>query len=215
MTAVKKIEIKKFPGISSRAFEHPTDRAALLSLQKIRGFDIIIRKVVGALGERRMRMMYLGSSVRVGPKQRPELHRMLVEVCDVLDMEEIPELFIHQSPHLNAMTVGVDKPFIVLNSSIIDIMNEEEIRCILGHEAAHAFAGHALYKTVLLSLLRISGMLFPGPLRLLIFPILLGLKEWERKSELTADRGSLLITQNLTTVQSVIIKLAGGSGLKD
>jgi len=37
----------------------------------------------------------------------------------------------------------------------------------------------------------------------------------KRKSVLTADRGSLLITQNLTTVQSVIIKLAGGSGLKD
>ena len=47
---------KTFPGISPRAWEHPADRAALVALRRMRGFDTVLRKVMGALGDRRLRM---------------------------------------------------------------------------------------------------------------------------------------------------------------
>ena len=32
---------KRFPGISSRAYEHPADRSALVALRKLSGFDTV------------------------------------------------------------------------------------------------------------------------------------------------------------------------------
>ena len=38
--------------ISSVAWEHPADRAALNTLRALPGFDEVVRKVAGAIGER-------------------------------------------------------------------------------------------------------------------------------------------------------------------
>jgi Zn-dependent protease with chaperone function/uncharacterized membrane-anchored protein YhcB (DUF1043 family) len=202
--------MKIFKNISPRAYEHPTDRAALITLSKTRGFDRVLRKVIGSLGDKRMRLMFLANAVRVNSEQLPNLHSTLIEVSACLDLEEVPELFVSQSPNVNAMAIGIDKPFIVINSSLINLLNEDELRCVIAHEAGHILSGHSLYKTVLITLLGLGSWLFP--LRVVLLPILLGLKEWDRKSELSSDRAALLVTQNLGTVQNVIIRLAGGSG---
>ena len=61
------------PGISSLAWEHPADRAALNTLRAIPGFDEVVRKVAGFFGERGLRHLFLANAVRVGPRQRPQL----------------------------------------------------------------------------------------------------------------------------------------------
>jgi Zn-dependent protease with chaperone function len=204
---------KVFPGISARAFEHPADRAALVALRKMTGFDTLVKTIIGNLGERKIRMIFLANSIRLGPKQVPRIHRLLAEACEILGIEDVPELYVMQSPHLNAMAVGVDKPFIVLNSSLASSLDDEELRCVLGHELGHILSGHALYRTLSLILLRLGGHIVPGPLQLLWLPILLALREWERKSELSCDRAGLLVTQDLAVCHRVILKLAGATSM--
>lgn len=203
--------MRSFPDISSLAYEHPTDRAALVALRKVRGFDLIVKQLFGALPERRLRLLYLANAVKVGDRQLPELHGQLAEVCEVLDVEP-PELFVVSNPHANAMAVGIDAPFIVLNSSLLRTMDDDEIRCVLAHEVAHVLSGHVLYKTMLVLLESAMRWFLRGPLILPSLPVLLALKEWDRKSELSADRGSLLVAQDVELVRRVMIKLAGGSG---
>ena len=61
------------PQISSRAWEHPADRAALNTLRAIPGFDEVVRRVAGFITERGVRQLFLANAVKVGPQQRPKL----------------------------------------------------------------------------------------------------------------------------------------------
>lgn len=206
----------KFKDISPRAFEHPTDRAALAGLRKIKGFDLVLKKIVGAFGERRMNLMFLSSAVRVGPNQRPDLHNLLKDVCKVLDLETIPELYITQSPQVNAAAYGIDQPFIVLNTGLVNMMTKEELRTVIGHEVGHILSGHVLYKTMNVILINLGFRLFAFlPLGIAVLPIMLALKEWDRKSELSADRAGLLVSQDPETSLKTIMKIAGGSGKEE
>jgi Zn-dependent protease with chaperone function len=202
----------RFPNISSRAFEHPADRAALAGLRKVPGFDIVLRKLIGLIGERSLRYLFLGSAVRVNAKQYPLVNKMYEEALDTLDFKERPELFVAQTPFVNAGAIGVDKPFIVLNSGTVMLMNEEEVRFILGHELGHILSDHVLYKTMFALLMRIGissfGIPFGG---VAMFAVFAALAEWHRKSEVSCDRCGLLVTQDKTVAYNTLMKMAGGT----
>ena len=205
----------RFPEIGPQAYEHPTDRAALVALRKVKGFELVLRRLFGAVPERRLRLLYLANGVRVGPNQLPQLDRLLDEACEILDVAKKPELYVVGDPRVNAMAVGLDAPFIVVNSSLLQLMDPDELLCMIGHEVGHILSGHALYKTMLLLLQAMVRWILRGPLLLPALPVLLALKEWDRKSELSADRAGLLVSQDLEVTRRVMIKLAGGSGREE
>src|SRR5580698_11515120 len=118
MTTVPERSRIRLPGISSRAYEHPADRSALVALRKLTGFDTILKNLAGLFSERALRLMFLASSVRVSADQFSDLHQALLDGCYIMDMPRVPELYVSQNPLVNAMAIGVDKPFIVLNSSL-------------------------------------------------------------------------------------------------
>jgi Zn-dependent protease with chaperone function len=177
--------------ISSTAWEHPADRAALQTLRSIPGFDEIVRKVMGLIGERGVRLFFTADAVRVGARQRPRLDALYTEVLETLDWPERPELFVSQTPFVNAMAVGFQRPFIVLNSGALGILDREEQRVLIGHELGHIMSGHATYTTIALILLNAGFTAIPG-LGLITLPVQLALLEWYRKAELSADRAGLL-----------------------
>src|ERR1700733_5045994 len=139
--------------ISSRTWEHPADRAALNTLRAIPGFDEVVRKVAGFFGERGVRQLFLGDAVKVTEAQRPKLNAMWTEVLETMDWPERPELYVIQTPIVNAMAVGFDKPFVVVNSGMLETLTEEELRSVLGHELGHIMSGHPTYTTIAIILL--------------------------------------------------------------
>ena len=200
-----------FPQISPRAYEHPADRAALVALRKVPGFDLVLRKVFGAIGERSLRLIHLASAARVGPDQFPELWEDYLEACEILGFEEPPELYVTQTPFVNAGAVGVDQPFVVINSAMLVLLDRDEVRSILGHELGHVLSGHALYKTMLRLLIRLMILALQVPVGgAVLLAIITALLEWDRKSELSADRAGLLVAQDPDVVYRVQMKLAGG-----
>jgi len=206
---------KIFKAISPRAFEHEADRAALAGLRSMTGFESLLKKVVGAFGEKRMRLLFLANAVRINERQNPELYQTFVEACEILDLDTVPELYVTQSPDLNAMAVGIDQPFVVVNSAMVQSCSPEELRCVLGHEAGHILSGHALYRTMLVVLLRAMQAVVPRAIVMMTLPILLALQEWSRKSELSADRAGLLVSQDLEVSYQVCLKLAGGGDISN
>ena len=200
-------------GISSRAWEHPADRGALVALRKLKGFDTVLKALSGLFNERSVRLLFLGSAVRVDQRQFAGLHRVLGEVAEVLDAGERRTLRSLNRPFPNAMTIGMNRPFIVVNSAMLDLLDEEELRFVVAHELGHALSGHAVYQTLLQRMLALSGVLTAIPLTGLgIRAIVAALYEWSRKSELSADRAGLLATQDPATAFRVHMKLASGSG---
>ena len=200
--------------ISSLAWEHPTDRAALTALQQIPGFDGLLKRIVGMFGEKNIATIYTGAAVKVGPKQYQSIHESLLRVCEVLDTD-VPPLYISQTPLANAGAVGMDHPFIVLNSTIVELATEAEIEVVLGHEVGHIMSEHALYRTLLFLLLEMSGRLVPLVSQAVI-PITLALLEWSRKAEISCDRAGLLAVQDQGAAMGMHEVLAGGiRGLRD
>jgi Zn-dependent protease with chaperone function len=203
-----------FPGISSRAWEHPADRTALTALRRLKGFDQILKVLSAMLRERQHRLLYLASAAQVGPRQFADLDEMLDDCVQVLDAPVRPELFVSQSPLVNAYTIGMDTPFIVVTSAMYDLMTHDEMRFVLGHELGHALSGHAVYRTMLMHLMRLASSFGFIPLGgWALRAIVAALLEWQRKSELSGDRAGLLCCQDLDIAIRVELKLAAGSHL--
>ena len=196
-------------GISSRNWEHPADRAALAALRKLPLFDQVLRALFGFFGEKPVRLAFQANAVRVGPNQFPHLWELYGDVCDTLDAPEHYPLFVSQNPIVNAGAYGMDKPFIILNSGALALLNDDQISYVMGHEVGHVMSDHVLYKTMTELLLVLAGLGFPI-VGLAARAILFGLLEWSRKSELSADRAGLLAIQDPDQVLSSMLKMAGG-----
>jgi len=201
--------------ISSRSWEHPADRAALNALRAIPGFDEIVRKIAGFFGERGIRQLFLGDAVKVSATQRPNLNVMWTEVLETLDWPDRPELYVTQTPIANAMAVGFDKPFVIVHSGLLEILTDDELRSVLGHELGHIMSGHTVYSTIAYILLYFGLSNLPFLAAAAILPFQLALLEWQRKSEFSSDRAGLLVVQDLNVSMSAEMKLAGGKEYGD
>lgn len=208
-TQVVGLPRRRLEGIHSRAWEHPADRAALRTMRAIPGFDEALKKIVGALGERGTRLAFQADAVRVTARQFPHLHRLWLGVLDTMDAPEEYQLFISQSPEVYAGAYGFAKPWVMLQSGSLRLMNDTEIEFVMGHELGHILSGHALYHTMLVILLQLAWRNFPI-VGLAAMPVLLGLLEWYRKSELSSDRAGLLAVQMPDAALKSMMRLAGG-----
>ncbi|NUK08869.1 M48 family metallopeptidase [Streptomyces lunaelactis] len=207
---------KRFPGISSRAYEHPADRSALVALRKLSGFDTVFKALSGLLPERSLRLLFLSDSVRVSDAQFAHLNTMLRDACYILDLEKVPAMYVTQDPRPNAMCIGLDEPLIVLTTGLVELLDEEEMRAVVGHEVGHALSGHSVYRTVLLFLTSLALKIAWIPLgNVAVMAIVTALREWFRKSELSADRAGLLVGQDLQASMRGLMKIAGGNHLHE
>jgi len=200
----------RFPDISSRAYEHPADRGALVALRAIPGFDSVLKTISGAVGERSIRYLYLATATRVSPRQYPQIHQMLHECATTLDVKPVPELYIEQDPTPTAMAIGMGKPIIVVSTGMLDLVDADGLQFIIGHEVGHVLSGHAVYRTMLISLVNLAAAIEWLPIGAWgIRAIVLGLNEWFRKSELSCDRAGLLCSQDPNAALRAHASLAG------
>src|SRR5580692_901012 len=215
MTSVPDRARVRLPDISSRAYEHPADRSALVALRKLSGFDTLLRKLFGLFNERAFRLTFLASSVRASERQFPHIYELVRDGSYILVLPEVPEVYVTQSPLVNAMALGRDKPFIVITTGMVNLYDPEELRWVVGHELGHILSGHAVYRTMLLILLRLASRAAFLPIALALTAIIWGLEEWFRKSELSCDRAGLLAGQDVDAARRALMKLAGGAQLSE
>jgi len=187
-----------------------------VALRKLSGFDTLLKKLFGLFNERAFRLTYLAGSVRVSERQFPHIYEMVRDGAYILDLPEVPECYILQFPLVNAMALGRDKPFIVINSAMVDLYDPEELRWVVGHELGHILSGHAVYRTMLLFLIRLAARIAWMPIGYIgLRGIIWGLEEWFRKSELSCDRAGLLAGQDVDAARRALMKLAGGAQLSE
>jgi Zn-dependent protease with chaperone function len=200
----------KLEGISPRAYQHPADRAATAALAQVPYLDQVVRKLIELGYERALRAVSLGSSVRLGQEQLPHIWVLHRQVVNSLDLGEVPDLYLTQFPMANAMTIGVGRPIVVLNSELVTLLDAEGQRAVLAHEAAHVHSNHVLYQTALLILLRLSQSL-PVLAGLPLMPIRYALLEWFRAAELSCDRAAALLTRDPQSVCRALMVLSAGA----
>ncbi len=195
--------------IDPRSWEHPADRAALHALRSIPGFDEVLRKLFGFFGEKPIRLAFQANAVRTSPTQFPRVHRLYQRAAGVLDPRAEYAVFVTQNPAVNAAAYGMDRPFIIVNSALVELMDDEELQFVLGHELGHVMSGHVLYTTMMVLLFRLAQAGFPI-VGLAARAVLVGLMEWYRKAELSCDRAGTLTIQDPEVGMRAMLKFAGG-----
>ena len=205
--------------ISSVSWEHPADRAALNALRAIPGFGEVVKRIASVFGEAGVRNLFLGDAVLVGSTQRPQLHALYHEVLEALDWPETgqptPQLYVTQTPIVNAGAVGFANPFIVISSGSLELLEPDEQRFVLAHEIGHIMTGHTTYRTIAQIVLFFGMSALPLLASIALLPFQLALLEWYRKSELSADRAGMLGTQDSRASLMTFLKLAGGRPIGD
>ncbi|NBD32522.1 MAG: M48 family metalloprotease [Cyanobacteria bacterium] len=198
-------------GLKANEFRHPLDLEATQTLQQFPGWDIAVRTVLGGVAEQFFYLENVAASVQVNEKQLPHLHKLLVEACQRLDLD-VPELYIKQNPAPNAYTFAMrgKQPFIVLHTSLIELLTPEEIQAVIAHELGHLKCEHGVYLT-LVNLLVLAAGLLPNWGVILAQSLQEQMLEWIRCAEFSCDRAALLAVQEPKVVMSVLMKLAGGS----
>lgn len=198
-------------GLRADHFRHPLDLHATQSLRQIPGLDLLIRNLLGSLAEQVFYLENIASSILVGTQQLPHLHNLLLEACQILDME-VPQLYVRQHPAPNAYTFAMrgKQPFIVVHTSLLDLLTDEEVQAVIAHELGHLKCDHSVYLTPLnLAILATSQI--PAVGVVLAQAIQAQLLAWVRCAEFTCDRAALLVTQDPKIVASLLMKLTGGS----
>jgi Zn-dependent protease with chaperone function len=201
-------------GLKADRFRHPFDLEATTSLRRLPGLDLLVRNLVGGVTEDFLYLNNIAASVLIGEKQLPHIHKLLVEACQILDLE-VPQLYLKQHPAPNAYTMAVrgKKPFIVVHTSLVDLLTLEELQAVIAHELGHLKCEHGVYLTLANIIVLATGGLVPGVGNAIAQNLQSQMLQWLRCAEFSCDRAALLVSQDPKTVISVLMKLSGGSPL--
>jgi Zn-dependent protease with chaperone function len=134
----------------------------------------------------------------------PRLLRLFQESADRIKPGPL-QAFVVPSRQLNAYTFGLDDPkVVVLYSALLDVMDADELRFIIGHEMGHIALGHTRLNSLVGGLAGIPSNSLASAVLVTVF------LWWNRTCELSADRAGLLATGKPEKAITALIKLVAG-----
>lgn len=150
-----------------------------------------------------------GHSFKLAKDLLPELYRPFMEVCETLQFNEPIEFYISNSPDFNASASTSQEegePHLVnLNSGLVNALDEDEVRFVIGHELGHIISKNIDLKGVI-------EFVFPEYTGI---PLILynKISLWDKLSELTADRYGLIACGDPNKCVSAFFKMSSGLSL--
>lgn len=205
---------KALDALDARLFQHPQDRVLLNALKHIPLLDSLVGAEMD-LAVRGQQLMFLSNAIRLSKTSMPKIYDGYLQAAHALGVSEenLPDVYISNGP-INAYCIGADKPFINVSSSLVNLLNMDELRFVLGHELGHALCGHAKYHTLFFYLTEMgSGLVSTLTLgvsdAIINATIVPALSLWVRRSEYSADRAGMLACQNREAALRALMKISG------
>jgi len=176
--------------------------------QQIQGkvLETILREAKVEKTENYFKNILQGHSFKVNEKLAPRLFDSFVDVMKKLDFQESTEFFITNNPELNAFAISRLEPdeshIININSGLIDKVDDDELKFIVGHEIGHLISNNA-------NIAQLLDFVFVDQEET---PLMMQHKiaVWDKLSELTADRFGFMACGRLDKVLSCFFKMASG-----
>jgi Zn-dependent protease with chaperone function len=195
--------------IPKQVFMHPKDKAALDALKRIPMVDELTRQFLHHFQERTFIAMLLATGLEITAKQKPEIYKWAVESSEQLGIP-VPRIFMVNSYAPNAMAVGAKTPIIIVRSSLVTMLKEDEAKAVIAHECGHIACDHMLYRTLAIVLLEFGAPMLGDLGKLLSKPIEFALAYWSRMSEFSADRAAACAVGDAEPVKRSLMRLASG-----
>lgn len=148
----------------------------------------------------------LGTMVRVGPRQFPELYELAASATERLSADQVP-VYVRRSSEQQIYTLGfLSQPLIVITSSMVDQMPKDNLQFFIGREVGHIQAGHTWLRT----LLKPVGSEVPL-IGKLLNSVIFG--DWVNRAEFTADRAGFIACNSLTSAVTGMLRYGVGISL--
>ena len=133
-------EAIRYEQISAKAYEHPADRAATAALHSIPLLDKAVKYLSGFGIERLVHEFHVGNAVQISDRQVPLVWAAHVRTASVLDIAQVPDLYVTQTPEANTFTIGAKRPMVVLRSGLVrDYFRGRARRCPRARDGPRPF----------------------------------------------------------------------------
>jgi Zn-dependent protease with chaperone function len=140
---------------------------------------------------------FIGNALAVDEGSLPTVHKSMEEIALKLGIAK-PKLYIVQSPEVNAYTLGLLHPSIIITSGLLDMLDEEELKFVIAHEM-----GHVLFKHY-----TINTLISPAGNKIFGASYIFGF--WSRLTEYSADKIGLFCSGNIDVALSALVKISVG-----
>lgn len=172
--------------------------------------EAILKTAKDGSGDDFWRSQMEGHCMKVDKDILPEFHALCHDVMKTLDFDEPVDFYVTGDSTLNAFSVASEdgeQPHIVnVNSAMFDLMSEDELRFVIGHEL-----GHIINKDT--SLKRLIYFVFPPETTTAPITLQYKIRLHDQLAELVADRYGYLANGNLNACVTAFFKMASGLDL--
>jgi Zn-dependent protease with chaperone function len=156
--------------------------------------------VLGIIYVQLNQAQFLGNAIRIYQNQFPEIYEIFRIHAVNLQINKA-SLYIVQNPIPNAYTIGITSCSVILTSGLVEQFSLKELNFTLAHELGHYKAGHT----------KISTLINPLGSTNIFSNIIFGF--WQRKTEYSADRCGLILSKDLDSGITALLKLSIGGKL--
>lgn len=139
----------------------------------------------------------IGNALEVNENQYQDIYSIFSEQKSKLNLKKV-KLYIVQDPSPNAFTIGFPSASIILASSLVENFSKNELRFTIAHELGHVKAMHNVILT------------FVSPLGNNVLGASLIFSFWRRKAEYTGDKCALILTKDIDSAITSLLKLSAG-----
>lgn len=151
-----------------------------------------------------------GNCFKVEKNSLPDLYRICQEVIKALGFKEPIDFYLSGDADINAHSWEAENDdelhLIEINSALFNLMNEDELKFVIGHEIGHLISHDMLVKTLI-------NFAYPDEDTIPTY-IDVRRKLLDHISEFAADRYGYLANYNLEACVSALYKLASGIDLQ-
>ena len=171
--------------------------------------EAVLKKIKTSGTDTYWRSSMEGHSLKVQEDLLPDFYKLCHEVKERLHFDEPVDFYITGDSSVNAFSVAAEdegEPNIVnVNSALFDLMTEDELRFVIGHEL-----GHLLNKDTRLT--RLVHFVFP-PEAAIPVSLQYKIRLHDQLAELVADRYGFMATNDLGVCVTAFFKMASGLDL--
>jgi len=204
--------------ISSEDYIHKLEEKAFREVKKIIFAEDVLKEYYINYSEELFKPDIIGKTVKCTENQFSYIYKMVKEMCNRLDIKEIPETYIYEYYFYNVFAKGINKPWLEISAQTLEDFTEEELKFLIAKELVAIKNNYITWNILIDQCLEAVNYInmIPGGVGDVINliggtePIKMSLKigtfKWRRITEYSSDACAYLLVGNLKSCISAIIK---------